>query len=76
MILVHLLSPLFIIPLLFAAWIAAFFWIFATILGNPDGTERRDDGRAAVLGVRNWWRAWLGRAKRQQKRETRASEGG
>lgn len=39
------------------------------ILGNPDGTERRDDGRAAVLGVRNWWRIWLRKADREVPRE-------
>ena len=38
------------------------------ILGNPDGTERRDDGRAAVLGVRNWWRIWLRKADREGER--------
>lgn len=58
-ILIHLLSPILSLGLLLAAWTAAFFWVFAMMLGNPDGTERRDDGRAAVLGVRNWWRAWL-----------------
>ncbi|KAK2756778.1 hypothetical protein FQN54_005224 [Arachnomyces sp. PD_36] len=59
LILVHLFSPVLSLGLLLASWTAAFFWVFAMILGNPDGTERRDDGRAAVLGVRNWWRAWL-----------------
>lgn len=59
LILVHLLSPILTVGLLLASWTAAFFWVFAMILGNPDGTERRDDGRAAVLGVRNWWKAWL-----------------
>ena len=45
-----------------AAWIAAFFWIFAMILGNPEpsGADReKDDGRAAVLSVGNWWVKWL-----------------
>ncbi|KAK2788187.1 hypothetical protein FQN53_004072 [Emmonsiellopsis sp. PD_33] len=68
LVLIHLLSPLLITPILFAAWIAAFFWVFAMILGNPDGTERRDDGRVAVLGVRNWWWIWLCRAKRRPGR--------
>ncbi|EFW17506.1 hypothetical protein D8B26_000214 [Coccidioides posadasii str. Silveira] len=69
LILIHLLSPLLIVPVLFAAWITAFFWIFTMIMGNPDGTERRDDGRAAVLGVRNWWKIWLSKARRRKKRE-------
>jgi len=28
-------------------------------MGNPDGTERRDDGADAVLAVRNWWERCL-----------------
>ncbi|PGG98375.1 hypothetical protein AJ79_08883 [Helicocarpus griseus UAMH5409] len=75
LLLVHLLSPLFITPILFAAWIAAFFWVFAMILGNPDGTERRDDGRVAVLGVRNWWWIWLCRARRRGVRRGRRRKG-
>lgn len=42
-----------------AEWIAAPFWIFAIIMGSPDGTERRDDGKATVLAVRNWWEKCL-----------------
>ncbi|RDW90449.1 uncharacterized protein DSM5745_02224 [Aspergillus mulundensis] len=63
LIMVLLLSSLTSFGLLLLAWIAAFFWIFAMILGNPDGTERKDDGRAAVLGVSRWWRLWLGKAR-------------
>lgn len=44
------------------------------ILGNPDGTERRDDGRAAVLGVRNWWRIWLRKAGRTTNRGEKGPE--
>ncbi|KAL2001307.1 hypothetical protein VTN02DRAFT_1927 [Thermoascus thermophilus] len=61
---VHLLSPFLSLGLLLAAWTAASFWVFAVIVGNPDGTERRDDGRAAVLGVGSWWRRWLAKARR------------
>ncbi|ODH12534.1 hypothetical protein ACO22_08170, partial [Paracoccidioides brasiliensis] len=50
LVLIHLLSPFLLAPLLLATWIASFFWVFAMIVGNPDGTERRDDGRVAVLG--------------------------
>lgn len=63
---VLLLSPFLALALLLLAWIAAFFWVFALLLGNPDGTEKRDDGRAAVLGVCRWWRTWLGRARRNR----------
>ncbi|KAL4910158.1 hypothetical protein BDW74DRAFT_173621 [Aspergillus multicolor] len=63
LIMVLLLSSLTSLGLLLLAWIAAFFWVFAMILGNPDGTERKDDGRAAVLGVSRWWQLWLGKAR-------------
>jgi hypothetical protein len=64
LLMVHLLSPFVSVGVAFAAWVAASFWVFATIMGNPDGTERKDDGKAAVLGVRNWWERWLTRAIR------------
>ncbi|KAL4876048.1 hypothetical protein BJY04DRAFT_200493 [Aspergillus karnatakaensis] len=63
LIMVLLLSSLMSFGLFLLAWTAAFFWIFAMMLGNPDGTERKDDGRAAVLGVTRWWQLWLGRAR-------------
>lgn len=61
---VLLLAPFLCLGLVLAAWTAAFFWVFTMMMGNPDGTERKDDGRAAVLGVTNWWRKWLNRAKK------------
>ncbi|KAL2820316.1 hypothetical protein BJX63DRAFT_380402 [Aspergillus granulosus] len=64
LVMVLLLSSLMSFGLLLLAWTAAFFWIFAMILGNPDGTERKDDGRAAVLGVTRWWQIWLGRTRK------------
>lgn len=63
LIMVLLLSSLMSFGLLILAWTAAFFWVFAMMLGNPDGTERKDDGRAAVLGVTRWWQIWLGKAR-------------
>ncbi|OJD18340.1 hypothetical protein AJ78_01653 [Emergomyces pasteurianus Ep9510] len=69
--LIHLSSPLLIPLLLFASWIAASFWVFTMILGNPDGTERRDDGRVAVLGVRNWWWWWLCWPRRERNNKGR-----
>ncbi|CEJ53810.1 hypothetical protein PMG11_00151 [Penicillium brasilianum] len=62
--LVLTLSPLFSIAILLCAWTAASFWVFAMVMGNPDGTERKDDGRAAVLGVCKWWHTWLGKARK------------
>lgn len=61
---VLVLSPIFSMAILLLAWIAAFFWVFSMILGNPDGTERKDDGRTAVLGVCKWWRTWLCKARK------------
>ncbi|KAJ9245432.1 hypothetical protein DTO169E5_737 [Paecilomyces variotii] len=61
---VLLLAPFLCLGLELAAWTAAFFWVFTMMMGNPDGTERKDDGRAAVLGVANWWRKWLRRARK------------
>ncbi|KAJ5519388.1 hypothetical protein N7453_001810 [Penicillium expansum] len=63
-ILVLVSSPLFSIVILLFAWTAAFFWVFSMVLGNPDGTERKDDGRTAVLGVCKWWRSWLCKARK------------
>lgn len=65
LVLVLVLSPFLSIGLFLATWIAALFWIFALVLGNPGGTARKDDdGRAAVLAVCIWWRKWLDRARR------------
>jgi hypothetical protein len=47
LLMVLLLSSLLSIAFLLLAWTAAFFWVFAMILGNPDGTERKDDGRGS-----------------------------
>ena len=55
LVLVHLVSPLLSIGVSLATWVAAAFWLFALMMGNPDGTERGDDGRATVLAVRDWW---------------------
>ena len=56
---VHLLSPFGSVGVAVAAWIAAFFWVFAMIMGNPDGTEHGSDGRRTVIAVRNWWEGIL-----------------
>ncbi|KAL4893038.1 hypothetical protein BDV59DRAFT_202026 [Aspergillus ambiguus] len=64
LVMVLLCSFLLSLAFLLLAWTAAAFWIFAMMLGNPDGTERRDDGRAAVLGVCKWWQLWLGKARK------------
>ncbi|CAL5869758.1 uncharacterized protein PFLUO_LOCUS3988 [Penicillium psychrofluorescens] len=67
LILVLMLSVFGCLAILLSVWTAAFFWVFAMMLGNPDGTERRDDGRAAVLGVCKWWQTWLAKARKLEK---------
>lgn len=66
LVLVHLASPLLSFGVAIAAWVSFAFWVFAFIMGNPDGTERRDDGRDAVLSVRNWWERYFLKALKQR----------
>lgn len=55
----NLLAPIYAIGIALSAWVAAVFWFYAAILGDPEGGDGRDDGRAAVLGVSEWWERWL-----------------
>ena len=64
LIVINLCSPFYAVWISVSAWVAAAFWAFTTIMGNPDGKDRKDDGREAVMGVRRWWERWLGRALR------------
>ena len=68
LIMVSLLGPFVATGVSTAAWVAAAFWMFAKILGNPnvneDKDEERNEGRAAVMGVRGFWEAWLIRGLR------------
>ncbi|KAG7008342.1 hypothetical protein G7Y79_00006g019620 [Physcia stellaris] len=67
LVLVDLFGPIYAVWVAAAAWVAAAFWAFATIMGDPDGRDGmggKDDGRAAVLGVRRWWEGWLERGIR------------
>ncbi len=59
LVVVNVLSPIYAMAIAGAAWVAAVFWAYTAILGNPDGKEERDDGREAVLAVRGWWERWL-----------------
>jgi len=59
LVLVNAISPLLSIGIALLAWVAASFWLFALMMGNPDGTERDDDGRSTVLRLRNWWEKFL-----------------
>lgn len=62
--LVCLLSPFVAIGVAIAAWIAAFFWIYAAIIGDPGSKDSHNDGRESVLIVRSYWESWLLRALR------------
>lgn len=66
LVLIHVLAPIGSICMAFFSWIAAVFWLFAITMGNPDGTEKRDDGRATVLMARNKWEKYLLLALRQR----------
>ncbi|KAI4086024.1 MAG: hypothetical protein LQ344_007912 [Seirophora lacunosa] len=64
LILLNIFSPIYAAGIAVTAWVAAGFWITAIILGNPDGRDGKDDGKAVVLGVRGLWEGWLRRALR------------
>jgi len=60
LIFIALFSPVYAVGIAAASWIAAVFWFYSAILGEPQEANRFDnDGRAAVLGVRRWWERWL-----------------
>lgn len=60
----NLLAPIYAVGISLSAWVAAVFWFYAAILGDPEGGDGRDDGRAAVLGVSGWWKRWLEKGAR------------
>lgn len=62
--LINLLSPIYALGIAISAWVAAAFWCYAAILGDPDGRDSKNDGVVAVMGVRRWWEVWLKRSVR------------
>ncbi|GAM84627.1 hypothetical protein ANO11243_026240 [Dothideomycetidae sp. 11243] len=44
-----------------ACWAAILgvYWVFAVIIGNPDGLDGRSEGREMLLQTRGHWVAWL-----------------
>ncbi|CAD0084517.1 unnamed protein product, partial [Aureobasidium vineae] len=62
LLLVHFLSPLVAMAVSLSAWAVAIYWVFAAMIGDPDGTEGGNDGRATVLGLRAYWEMWLCKA--------------
>jgi hypothetical protein len=65
LLLVHVLSPFVAMAVSLSAWAVAIYWVFAAMIGDPDGTEGGDDGRATVLGLRAYWEMWLCKAMSQ-----------
>ncbi|CAO2650942.1 Nn.00g092390.m01.CDS01 [Neocucurbitaria sp. VM-36] len=64
LVVVHLFSPVVAVGVAIAAWTAAAFWIFTSILGDPGGNDGHNDGQESILGVRKWWERWLSRGLR------------
>jgi hypothetical protein len=53
-------APLFSIGVALAAWTAALFWLYTTILGEPNQREGKEvDGKSAARWVRRLWERWL-----------------
>jgi hypothetical protein len=65
LVMIHLASPILATGFAVAAWIAASFWAYAAILGDPDGRGRSKDGARTVLKVRSWWETLLYKAYRR-----------
>lgn len=63
---VQLLSPFLSLGMMIAAWVVAVFWVSSAVVGDPAGTDRRDDGRETVMALRNWWENWLVRSMREE----------
>ncbi|KAH0289675.1 hypothetical protein M436DRAFT_55419 [Aureobasidium namibiae CBS 147.97] len=62
LLLVHASSPFVAMAVSLSAWAVAIYWVFAAMIGDPDGTEGGNDGRATVLGLRAYWEMWLCKA--------------
>ncbi|KAI8934754.1 hypothetical protein NX059_008442 [Plenodomus lindquistii] len=65
LVVIHLFSPIVAFGVAIAAWTAAGFWFFSSILGDPGGHDGHNDGKESILGVRNWWERWLSRGLRE-----------
>ncbi|QIW97329.1 hypothetical protein AMS68_002847 [Peltaster fructicola] len=56
---VHLVSPIISLGDALAAWTVALYWALASIVGDPSGVDKKDDGIEAVLGLTRWWESCL-----------------
>jgi len=59
LVVVHMLSPFISLGMVLVAWVVAAFWVSSMVVGDPAGTDKRDDGRETVLTLRGWWECWL-----------------
>ena len=66
LVMVHMLSPFLSFVVMFASWTLAVYWLSSTIVGDPAGQDKRDDGKETVLGLRNWWERWLMRCIKEE----------
>lgn len=62
---VQLLSPFLSFGMMLAAWVMAVYWLSSAVVGDPAGTDKRDDGKETVLALRGWWEKWLTRSVRE-----------
>jgi len=65
LLMVQLLSPFLSFGMMIAAAIVAVYWLSSAIVGDPVGTDKRDDCRESVLLLRQWWETWLIRSIRE-----------
>ncbi|EME48400.1 hypothetical protein DOTSEDRAFT_67452 [Dothistroma septosporum NZE10] len=63
---VQLLSPFLSLGMMVGAWVVAVFWLSSAVVGDPAGTDKRDDGRETVLALRGWWERWLEKAIQEE----------
>lgn len=64
-----ILSSVLCLPVAIASWIAAIFWFYAAVIGDPTPNGASIvglcDGKATVMGVRNWWERCLVKSLRE-----------
>ena len=60
LVVLNVFAPFYAMGIMLAAWVAAGFWFFGAILGDPNGRQEKDkDEQAVVLYVSRWWERWL-----------------
>lgn len=62
---VQFLSPFHSLGIMLASWVIWIYWISSAVVGDPAGTDKRDDGRETALMLRDWWEGWLVKSMRE-----------